>query len=474
MSFFTSYYQFTIPYNQQIRDVFKSKLLNKINLMKYILCFFFLSILLSSEIRCQDISSPWSIGVSVIKSEYRGDLGYNLFDWKNSQYFGAGLQIRNYVNSTFDVGVDLSISDHGYWEGSNNNFLSKQYQSSLQIIYKFNNGYILNEQSAFAPYLLAGAGYTFYKSDPSRGSNDMLLNIPLAFGFKVKLGRRVSLFMQSTYNLTNSDKSDMMSGDINTNNLVNGNDHFLNHHMGFVINIGKNERKMDFDKDGITNFYDDCPNVSGVEAMQGCPDTDFDGIKDSEDPCPNQSGSLLMGGCPDTDKDGIADHEDECPVNAGSIALRGCPDSDNDGVTDAFDPCPNFPGSLANKGCPKIEPQTRALLKKAKTEVSFEMESSRFQESSIPILQEILNVMMEHSYYELIIESHYFDEAKEDKFELNLSQNRADVIKQFLVTNGIDEDRLIPVGYGSYKPHAISMAELEDNMLETLEFKINF
>ncbi len=442
--------------------------------MKYLLCICLFSFLICSQLESQEISAPWSIGISGVKSEYRGDLGHNLFDWKNTQYFGIGLQIKHYINPTFDMGLDLSMSDHGYWAGKSKNFLSKQYQSSLQLVYKFNNGYILKESSLIAPYLQAGLGHTTYKSDPKRGSNKSIVSIPLSLGVKVKVSRSVAMFVQSSYNLSNADDTDMMSGDINTNNMVNGNDHFLNHQLGFSFVLGNRSKKLDLDGDGITDFEDACPKVSGLAVMQGCPDTDLDGVKDTDDPCPNQSGTVLMGGCPDTDQDGIADHLDECPVNAGSIALRGCPDSDNDGVTDAYDECPFFAGSLANKGCPQIGSDTRSLLKKANKEVSFEKESSKFEESSILVLQELLLLLKEHPYYELIIETHVFDESNDEAFEMKLSQDRADVIKDFLITNGIDADKLIAIGYGSYRPINFKPSEHLTRMKESLEFKVNF
>lgn len=444
------------------------------DLIKCLLVSIFISFFITVELFSQEVNAPWSLGVSVVKSEYRGDLGHNLFDWEGTQYYGAGLQVKHYINSAFDIGLDMSVSDLGYRNDLGDQFLSQQIQGSLRLQYKFNNGYLLSEASKVAPYLQAGVGYTMYNSDPKRGANLSVINIPLTLGIKFRMSPRISLFIQSTYHLTDDDTMDMLAGDVNTNNMVNGNDHFLNHQMGLTFSLGNKTKKLDVDGDGFTDFEDACPKVFGVAAMQGCPDTDRDGIKDSEDPCPNQSGSLAMGGCPDTDQDGLADHEDECPVNAGSIALRGCPDSDGDGVTDAYDNCPHNAGSLTNKGCPKIEPSTRDLMKKANEEVKFVSESAKFQETAIEVLQEILSVLEAHPYYELIIESHVFNESKEDAFELKLSQDRADVIKEFLVTNGINSEKIIAVGYGSFKPHYFNQEELQTEFIERLEFKINF
>ena len=66
---------------------------------------------------------------------------------------------------------------------------------------------------------------------------------------------------------------------------------------------------------------------------------------------------------PDTDEDGVPDDVDECPDVAGPAANQGCPidppppgDADGDGVLDNADQCPNQPGPSSNNGCPVIPP----------------------------------------------------------------------------------------------------------------------
>ena len=50
-----------------------------------------------------------------------------------------------------------------------------------------------------------------------------------------------------------------------------------------------------------------------------------------------------MNGCPDSDGDSVADNVDNCADVAGPAANNGCPwpDSDSDGVLDKDDKCPN-------------------------------------------------------------------------------------------------------------------------------------
>ncbi|MFI1773831.1 T9SS type A sorting domain-containing protein [Thalassobellus citreus] len=56
----------------------------------------------------------------------------------------------------------------------------------------------------------------------------------------------------------------------------------------------------DTDGDGIFDKNDACPDVPGIESLNGCPDTDGDGIEDSVDDCPNEVGLAEFNGCPDT------------------------------------------------------------------------------------------------------------------------------------------------------------------------------
>jgi hypothetical protein len=72
---------------------------------------------------------------------------------------------------------------------------------------------------------------------------------------------------------------------------------------------------------------DACPDVFGLAALKGCPDTDKDGVAD-DDKCPTVAGPKENAGCPfpDTDGDGVLDKDDKCPEVKGTVANNGCPD----------------------------------------------------------------------------------------------------------------------------------------------------
>lgn len=127
----------------------------------------------------------------------------------------------------------------------------------------------------------------------------------------------------------------------------------------------------DRDGDGVANIDDKCPNVFGLDILNGCPsppppnyDQDKDGIPDSTDRCKDTFGIIALNGCPDNDGDSTANIDDKCPDLAGIVSLQGCPDTtlpthplpdkDGDGIADNVDKCPDIAGLQQNKGCPEV------------------------------------------------------------------------------------------------------------------------
>lgn len=240
----------------------------------------------------------------------------------------------------------------------------------------------------------------------------------------------------------------------------------------------------DTDNDSIPDPKDDCPEVAGLHIFNGCPDTDGDGIKDSDDACPDAAGPVENNGCPDTDGDGlfdflddcptvpgpkenkgcpwpdtdgdgILDKDDKCPYLAGPIKNDGCPyqDTDNDGVLDKDDKCPNTPGPVENEGCPVIEQAEQEILKTAFDNLEFETGKDVIKQASIPSLTELAEVLVKKTDWKLQISGHT-DNVGNDQNNLVLSKKRAEAVKNFLISQGVDAKRLNALYFGETMPIA--------------------
>ncbi len=207
----------------------------------------------------------------------------------------------------------------------------------------------------------------------------------------------------------------------------------------------------DSDGDGIEDSKDLCPNASGIAQFKGCPDTDKDGIEDSKDKCPNVAGIAAFEGCTDTDKDGIPDHLDRCPEASGSSKMDGCPDTDGDGVEDSKDRCISVPGLPAYGGCPAPKTADMKKLEAIAKKINFENGKSILKPASSGILDQVVTLMKANPSYKLSVEGHT-DNVGSSAKNLELSQQRAEAVKMYLVNKGIDADRIVAAGFGDSKP----------------------
>ncbi len=266
---------------------------------------------------------------------------------------------------------------------------------------------------------------------------------------------------------------------------------------------------LDRDDDGIKDAIDACPDVKGElqsdPAKDGCPPADRDGdaVLDVDDACPTLAGQPNVdptrNGCPkDSDDDSLFDPVDACPHEKGVASAdpkkNGCPsDRDADGVVDAVDACPDTPGpkstdptssgcpedpdgdgiKLANDACPHEkgvadpDPKHNGCLKLVRlvqdeivtsTQVQFKINGRRRSETiarvSETLMHEIRDLIVQHPEITKIEVQGHTDDSGRDDYNLNLSQDRAEAVRQWLVDAGISADKLVAKGYGYLKPLA--------------------
>lgn len=201
------------------------------------------------------------------------------------------------------------------------------------------------------------------------------------------------------------------------------------------------------------------PVVAAVVTPAPTPaDTDKDGVIDSLDRCPTTPAGQKVDatGCPiDSDKDGIIDENDKCPGTASGVAVdaKGCPlDSDKDGVVDSADQCPNTKAGMSvdRQGCPPpIEENVKIAIG-----VLFASGKADIKGESTDDIKKLGEFMQTYPTTTTVIEGHT-DSVGSAAQNKNLSQRRADAVREYLIKNySIDANRIKAVGYGSERPIA--------------------
>lgn len=215
----------------------------------------------------------------------------------------------------------------------------------------------------------------------------------------------------------------------------------------------------DKDGDGVADNKDKCPDIAGLVKYEGCPipDTDKDGINDEKDKCPLVAGIAKYDGCPvpDTDKDGINDEEDKCPTVVGIAKYDGCPipDRDKDGINDEEDKCPDIAGSIENNGCPVIKEAIKQQVSYAAENIFFALNSSQLLSKSFGPLDTVVAVLKNNPSIILTVDG-YTDNTGTETANLNMSAKRALAVKHYLVSKGIDPERITTNGFGQANPVA--------------------
>jgi len=217
----------------------------------------------------------------------------------------------------------------------------------------------------------------------------------------------------------------------------------------------------DSDGDGVTDLSDKCPNTPAGTAVDatGCPrDSDKDGVLDAADKCPNTPAGTPVDetGCPkDSDNDGVTDLLDKCPNTPPGIGVdgNGCPfDHDGDGVIDSRDKCPDTPtGTKVDAvGCPELFGGGATLVLEG---VYFETGKAILKPESQASLYRVAESLRGNPEVTVEIGGHT-DNTGSRATNMRLSNARANAVRDFLISRGVDAHRMTAKGYGPDKPVA--------------------
>jgi len=450
-----------------------------------------------SQLEAQSREQPTWLSAYFGHQEYKGDVGDEFFKFNIGADWAGGIGVSQYLGRYLDL--DFAVT-YGKLDYKNFNIPGSPLISNFQFEKNFLNVNALlkfrplRDPKTVQPFIGTGFGIT-----PIWGSNYRITSItpreleelpsstktgfqlPFQIGTDIRITENISATAHATYNRTFSDGIDGRGGDFD----FDGRDHddFIVYSVG--IKVGVNKTK-DRDGDGIVDKNDLCPDTYGT-SFWGCPDSDGDGLSDNEDACPAVPGSRALNGCPDSDSDGIPDHRDQCPNAAGTFDSGGCPaDSDGDGITDDVDACPEVAGDRSNNGCPEDadgdgiintedecpqeagpasnngcpEPEKRELEEEVRQDLEdiierlqFNVNSSNINPSSYDELNRLAQIMQEDPDLRLIIRGHT-DNTGNTNSNLELSVNRANAVKDYLVQQGVQAGRIAAFGYGETRPIA--------------------
>lgn len=399
--------------------------------------------------------------VNLTKFNIKGDNPDNV-DFERKAGWSAGAWVNFPIGSSVSIEPQLMYSSYRYMTNSTVTPLllrdGKISYISLPVLLK------IHPVNALA--ITIGPQFDFLSSvddddDIAVDDDFNKTSVSLSAGLELFPRARVSVFGRYIHGLSDLDERSNHNEEMEWKNS--------NIQLGLKLRLfgGKVEPVLeatdipipDRDGDGVNDQLDKCPDVAGTAKYDGCPvpDSDGDGINDELDKCPNEAGTAKYNGCPvpDTDGDGINDELDRCPNEAGPADRNGCPatDRDNDGILDDNDRCPDIAGTTANNGCPDVPANVTKSLGTISPSINFGSGNATLTNPSKAQLDRLVTLLNENPNMNILIEGHTSNVGDAEELE-ELSEDRAKAVEDYLVSKGIDEDRIDTKGYGGSMPIA--------------------
>ncbi len=342
--------------------------------------------------------------------------------------------------------------------------------------------YMIGINDILYPYISAGYSSLWYYPKDLNGNelhrykvkryDNQMAAYDGEIGLRYMVSENLSVNLSGALKLGTKDYLDDLKSGSN-------NDGFFSITAGISFYFG---RDNDSDFDGVPNYMDLCPNTPlGVKVdATGCPlDSDGDGVPDYLDKCPDTPKGVQVDatGCPlDSDGDGVPDYLDKCPDTPKGVQVdkNGCPlDSDGDGVPDYLDKCPNTPKGtpVDAHGCPIVKKQQVIKSFTLSGDANFESGKADLLPQVYPILDSLAVTMKENTQLKWMVAG-YTDAIGSTEINLKLSGKRAQAVVDYLVSRGVDRNKLVVKAFGKANPIATNNTAEGRAMNRRVEIKV--
>jgi len=295
------------------------------------------------------------------------------------------------------------------------------WSGSLTAVLNIANFSLNTENAVLIPYLKAGAGYM--SSDSKLANVDFFTEregwfIPTGVGFKFGVAKGINIDLGYDINFIKSSP---------TVKNVYQESRFSYAHAGLEFSLGNKENSQ-------------LQNYSAVADLR----------KQSA-----EESAELRNALSTAEQNAARDREQYA---------KDLADDDNDGVANKFDKCPGTPAAtkVDGSGCPLTITQTivkettvvteadRKIVRDAISNLEFDLGKSTIRSRSYATLNRVASLLIEKNF-SLKLAGHT-DNTGGRELNLRLSKERAESVKSYLVSQGVNASRVEATGYGPDQP----------------------
>lgn len=394
--------------------------------------------------------NTWSFGISGGMLAPTVISGMNDFtNWKPD--FGYGATLKNQILPALGIQADFlagklkadnsrnwgnglpPVSDFDSYE------TKVSYAASLSANLTLANIYWMNRVNVIRPYMTAGFGLMGYKpttktkagveSKFNSGENVEEVYIPIGVGLKFGISNSINLDMGYTMNFVDGDNLDGYRAGPQ-------NDKFSYSHIGLEFLLGKSSKTHLSSYNPVAALQDDY--ISRNAALQASLDAD----RAKHAAHMEEMNRERMRYLNDSDKDGVSDYFDKCPNTLAGIQVdgAGCEIKVTSTTT------------VVNPVRVVVTEEDRRVVADAIRNLEFDFAKSTLRSTSYPTLNRVADLLKSKDF-SLKLAGHT-DNVGSDAANLKLSKDRAESVKSYLVSQGVNSSRVEAIGYGESQPIA--------------------
>lgn len=370
-----------------------------------------------------------------------------------------GLQanfFRGVVKGKTTAGKDLvESSDRGGVTNPTDFKTSIDWAVDLSAVVNFGTINWFHGKSAFIPYATAGGGSIRFKTEnegalvPTEGGKSFRneFYLPVGLGAKFVLSNTVNIDLNYKVNLVNANDFDGVSKAGATNGKSNDSrDQFSSLNLGLEFALGKKTKPQLiqhnpayalaqdlWDKNSALKSElatEEAKHTADINTLQGQLDATKQALADSKI---------------DTDGDGVADIFDKCPGTASGVKVdgAGCPLPEVKNTTTIIKQT--------------ITKEDKEIVADAVKNLEFDFAKSTIRDHSLESLNRLADVLKTKGFNLKL--AGYTDNVGSVAANLKLSKERAQAVKDYLVSQGVDADHIIADGFGKSNPIASNKTE---------------
>ena len=423
-----------------------------------------------------------SLGFNLGMSSYEGDLhcfeepDLNIL---NSAGITFGLHAKKEVSKYFSGrlayqfarfnGDDADFSLASGHPGRNFNFVNNLHELTVRLDFEpwrtklvspflsTGLGFALNNPNTFFDFENKNAALQSLIQSDQDGLTRFIFSIPVSTGVHFRLNDVLKLGLEFGLRLPMSDYLDGVSNSANSSY----NDYFGTGAIVLGYNIGKQKA---ISTKPYTTVKADKPMDAKIESTNPAPpnvpetpaviteETVVDEKSNSDKEIVKDEEKIIMDNSSDLNQ--VISSKDQTSETTPSVVKAEIVDidSDGDGFLDKDDYCPNV-YSLTNNGCPKkeVNSDVNCEAEFGDRTVNFKTSFSELSTVDKETLNSVVAILSACEDLRVVIEGHT-DSVGSELVNQELSQRRANSVKSYIASRGIDVKRIKAYGFGENQP----------------------